>query len=291
MKCYLCNNKKNFKLIWNDKIRSSRNNFTINREKILQGENCDLVFLKKKKKFLQNSAISRNIYNKNNSITEFLKFHKPREMHKIKYIKKRVNLENKKILESNCGAGILINYLKNKKNITAGLDNIFYKKDIEKNGHLFFPSIHKIIQNRQKFDIILSLSELEHKYDPKKFLINLKKILNNKGKLIVRIPNFNNIYMLLLGNNFLKFDFRTSHNFYFSKKNLDLIFAECGYKTLSSFGINEYNFNHLLSFIKEGKRISQEKIHNYFSKNINKRTEDNIEKNLLSTSLIYILTI
>ena len=108
MKCIVCDKEK-FKLIWNDKIRSSSKNFTKKKEKILQCLNCKLVFLKNKKRNLENSAVSRNIYNKNNSIKEFLKFHTPREIQKLNYIKKKIDFRNKKILESNCGAGILIN--------------------------------------------------------------------------------------------------------------------------------------------------------------------------------------
>ena len=290
MKCFVCNGKK-FKLIWNDKIRNSASNFTKKNEKIFECENFYLVFLNNRIINLENSAISINIYNQNNSIDEFLKFHTPRELHKIKYIKDKISLKNKKILESNCGAGILINNLRGSKNITAGLDNIFYKKFVEKNGHLFFSSTAEVIKKKEKFDIILSLSELEHKYDPNNFLKRLKKILKKKGRLIVRIPNFYNIYMFLLGNNFLRFDYRTSHNFYFSKKNLDLMFEKCGYKILSSFGVNEYNLNHLLTYIKKGKRVPRDKIFNHFSQNINKRTNYNIEKSFSSTSLIYILTV
>ena len=66
----------------------------------------------KKTSKLENSSIARNLYNNDNSIKEFIKFHKPREIKKIKFIEKFFNFENKKVLESNCGSGILINYLR-----------------------------------------------------------------------------------------------------------------------------------------------------------------------------------
>ena len=75
-----------------------------------------------------------------------------------------------------------------------------------------------------KFDIIFSLSEIEHKFDPISFLRKLKKVLAANGIIIIRIPNFNNVYMKLLGKSFFKYDYRISHNFYFSEKNLDLLF-------------------------------------------------------------------
>ena len=51
-KCLVCS-KKNFKLIWNDKIRRSAKKFTKNKEKIFQCTFCDLVFLDKKRKTLK----------------------------------------------------------------------------------------------------------------------------------------------------------------------------------------------------------------------------------------------
>ena len=111
--CLICK-KKDFKIVWNDKIRSGNNKFTKNKEIIFQCLNCDLVFLKNPRKDLENSAVARSIYNKNNSVQEFLNFHKPRELKKFKLFKKFINFKNKDILESNCGAGVLLNILKKK---------------------------------------------------------------------------------------------------------------------------------------------------------------------------------
>ena len=72
-KCLICNSA-NLSLIWNNKIRSSAKHFTRTREKILKCNNCELIFLKNRKKNLENSAYARSIYNKNNSIEEFNRF-------------------------------------------------------------------------------------------------------------------------------------------------------------------------------------------------------------------------
>ena len=48
--------------------------------------NCNLVFLKKRKKYLENSAVARNIFNKTIHKTVF-SFHTKRELGKIKVYK------------------------------------------------------------------------------------------------------------------------------------------------------------------------------------------------------------
>ena len=283
--CGLCNHK----IIWNDKIRVGKNIFSKNRIKIVCCNSCDLVSLKKKIKILEDSSIARDLYNNNNSIKEFIRFHYPREIKKIKYIEKYINFKNKKVLESNCGSGILINYLKKKSSLTAGLDNKLYENFIKKKGHYFFSSINEIVAKKIKFDAILSLSELEHKVNPILFLKNLKRILSSSGKLILRIPNYNNIYKFLLGYDFLKYDFRNSHNYYFSEKNLDLIFSKLNFKIIEKIGMNEYSFNHLLSYAKTKKRVNNKDVLNFLDKKRDRNLVSNVEKNMISTSLLYIL--
>tara|TARA_B110000259_G_C13996727_1_gene394687 strand:+ start:219 stop:1091 length:873 start_codon:yes stop_codon:yes gene_type:complete len=286
-KCKVCN-KKNFEIVWNDKIRSGKNNFTKKKEIIFRCLSCDLVFLKNRRKNLENSAVARSLYNKNNSIKEFLSFHKPRELKKLNFFKKYISFKNKNILESNCGAGILLATLKNGSKSTSGIDDNSYKDYLNKNGHNFFPSFDRVIQQKKKFDIILSLSELEHKYDPTTFLKKMKKALSKSGRIILRVPNYHNVYSMLLGNSFYKYDYRTSHNYYFSCKNLTLLIKKVGLKIEKKIGLQEYDFNHLLQYLRSKKRVTgpYKKVLSYKNESIIKK---NIENSFTSTSLVYIL--
>ena len=129
MKCIICNKTK-FTKVWNDKLRNSRNSFTKKKEIVLKCDNCSLVFLKKLKRNLENSFISRNKFNKDNSIKEFYNFHYNREIKKLKSVMTLINPYNKSILESNCGAGIILNHLKKKSKDTTGVDDINYKNHL-----------------------------------------------------------------------------------------------------------------------------------------------------------------
>ena len=286
--CIVCKNYS-FEVIWNDKIRSGRNIFTKKKQKILKCKNCNLIFLQKKNKDLEDSSLARKIYNKNNSLEEFYNFHNPRETKKLEHILNFIKIKNKNILESNCGFGILLNRLKKKTKSTTGVDSNFYKKKIISNGHNFFLSFDEIIKNKFIYDIIFSLSELEHKLEPIKFLQKLRSSLSDHGKIVLRVPNYENLYKLLLEKYYCKYDFRTSHNYYFSLKNLKLIFNKVNLKINNIIGYNEYNFNHLIEYIQIRKRP-----HNKYKNVIKKQNlmylNKNIENNLLSTSFIFILS-
>ena len=95
--------------------------------------------------------------------------------------------------------------------------------------------------------------------------------------------------MFLLSKDFFKYDYRTSHNYYFSERNLDLIFKKLNFKIYLKKGFNEYSANHLFTYLKNKKRVNGNKINNIFKKKADNLIVKNIENSKVSTSLIYIL--
>ena len=106
---------------------------------------------------------------------------------------------------------------------------------------------------------------------------------------MVRVPNFDNIYANMLGKYFFKYDFRKSHNYYFSKNNFSLLSKKLNLEIEKVYGFNEYSPNHLIEYLKTKKRDYKNNIpkvlSNYNEKIINKNIEDSFK----STSLIFIL--
>jgi len=283
--CPICKNKKK-KLIWNNPIRSGKNKFTKNLEKIFWCLNCDLRYSEKFRYNLQDNKFFRKLYDGSNTVKKYESFNKKREKFKLNKIQKFISFKNKTILESNCGAATNLDYLKKVAKKTVGLDSEIYKDHVEKK-HMFFKSIIDLKRSGIKFDIILSLAEIEHQYDVIKFISNLKNILKKNGHLIFRIPNYNNIYLYLLGRKFLKFDFRTSHNYYFSEVSCDYLFKKLKLRTVAKKGLQEYPINHLIEYLKKGKRVK--KYPNLINKKISNEVSDNLENYMVSTSLLYIL--
>ena len=101
---------------------------------------------------------------------------------------------------------------------------------------------------------------------------------NNQSKLIIRVPNYDNIYKSLIGKNFLKYDFRSSHNFYFSEVNLDLMFKKLKFRIIKKLGHQEYSINHLLTFFKKNKRIKEQNSTRFFSDRINNEYIERFKK-------------
>ena len=283
--CPICKKSETI-LIWNNKLRSGKDKWTKNKHKILQCKNCDLVFLEKRNKHLEDNKIFRKIFDGSNSVSKYYSFNKPREKLKLKKIQSYINFKNKKILESGCGAATNLDYLKKYAKLTAGLDSHIYQNHVMKN-HKYFNSLSKLKESKEKFDIILSLAEIEHKFNVLNFVKILIGKLNKNGFLIFRIPNFNNIYKFMLNNDFLRYDYRVSHNYYFNEKSADFLFKKLKLKTFVKTGLQEYDFNHLLEYVKTRKRVKDYK--KIYNKRVIDITNSNLEKYKVSTSLLYIL--
>lgn len=288
--CFICSNKKH-RLVWNSQLRSGQFTFTKKKFRLLECTNCNLVSLEKFNKHLnlENTSVARKYFNKSNSFKDYINFNYDRELDRLRFLRKFINFDKKSTLESNGGTGIILEFLKKKAKSTSILENEFYKDFYYKSGHSFFSNISDIKKSAKKFDIILSLSELEHKYEPKKFLKNISSILSPKGYLVLRVPNYSNIYAHLLGKDYFKYDYRTSHNYYFSTKNLRLLFEKLNFKIIKELGFHEYSINHLIEFMKTKKRVYKKNLKSYIKPNQNKQLIKIINNNKLSTSLIYIL--
>jgi len=102
---------------------------------------------------------------------------------------------NMSYLEVGCGLGHFLLYLKSKqvKNF-LGIDldaNLADYLPTEVRENFRAVKIEKFVKAKQKFDRIIMLDVLEH-FDPSSgtsLLIEIKKILNAGGKLLVRVPN------------------------------------------------------------------------------------------------------
>ena len=127
-KCKICNSKKR-NIIWFDKIRIGKK-FSKNKVKIFQCENCRVRYKESFDITLNNNKLFRKIYDGANTISKYKNFNEPREINKIKFIECFINLEKKSILETNCGAASILDYLKKKSCFTAGQDHIIYKLNL-----------------------------------------------------------------------------------------------------------------------------------------------------------------
>lgn len=102
-----------------------------------------------------------------------------------------LNLSDRKILDIGCGAGTLVNVLKSKfKDIEA------YGTDVSDLGRpekvLSFrkSNAEKLPYKDHIFDNVFIIDVLEHTINPKKVLVEAKRVLKRGGYIVIRLPNY-----------------------------------------------------------------------------------------------------
>jgi SAM-dependent methyltransferase len=120
-----------------------------------------------------------------------------------------------------------------------------------------FNNLAQLIKNKEKFNLIWLDNVLEHVIDPYQLMIDLHKILDANGVLVVEVPNdFSIVQQHLLANNYIDREFWVSpldHISYFSRDGLTNLAVSSGWcvnKFLSDYPIDLDLFSHKTNYIK-----------------------------------------
>ncbi|MBK2095479.1 bifunctional 2-polyprenyl-6-hydroxyphenol methylase/3-demethylubiquinol 3-O-methyltransferase UbiG [Francisella philomiragia] len=119
---------------------------------------------------------------------------------RLEFIKKHIDLDNKKIIDIGCGGGILTESLKKQTNDTYGLDAsskaISVAKEHAKLNNLKIEYISSTIEdfvteNDNKFDIVTCMEMLEHVPDPESIIASISKLIKKDGLFFASTLNRN----------------------------------------------------------------------------------------------------
>jgi ubiquinone/menaquinone biosynthesis C-methylase UbiE len=126
--------------------------------------------------------------------------HKYQKIKRYEHACEMLKMDKKdKVLEIGCGVGYQIpEIVKRCKNYT-GID--FSKKSIElcktiKNVRLIVADAHNLPFKKSCFDAVLLIDVLENLHNPEKALREIRRVLKDKGKLVISVPNWYSVYGL-----------------------------------------------------------------------------------------------
>jgi len=108
---------------------------------------------------------------------------------KSKLLSKIINIKNPFVLDIGCGTGSFLEFLNNSDWNTSGIEpsSVARNLAIEK-GVNCFSNVDEL--ENQKFDIITMWHVLEHVPDFNKQFDEFKNLLNEKGVVVIAVPNF-----------------------------------------------------------------------------------------------------
>ena len=256
--CYLCGNAKCSMI--HDTIRYNLS------PKPFRCDNCGFVFLYP----LMTQEIEKEFYEKKYRS----EYHKqpPEEFWQtsLPEAKKRVarfsSLFSKdtQLLEIGCASGYFLfetkDYVKSVIGVELTKEYVEYAKS---KGLNVKESLDEVPDN--SCDLIVMFHILEHIDDPINFLKEVKKKLSKNGKLIIEVPNVDDILVSVYKiKNHLDFYWEIAHNYYFSKSTLGKVMESAGYQ-YEIFPLQRYDLSNHMNWMLTGKPGGQGRFNTIFT--------------------------
>lgn len=279
--CYLCGNAK-YTMI-HDTIRYNLSS------RPFRCDNCGFVFLYPR----MTPEMEKEFY-ENKYRSEYHTQH-PEELWQtsIPEAKKRVarftSLFSKDthLLEIGCASGYFLfeikDYVKSVIGVELTKEYVEYAKS---KGLNVKESLDEVPDN--SYDLIVMFHILEHIDDPINFLKEVKKKLSQNGKLIIEVPNVDDILVSVYKiKNHLDFYWEIAHNYYFSKTTLGKVMEIAGYQ-YEIFPLQRYDLSNHMNWMLTGKPGGQGRFNAIFTKTLLDEYEKCLEGKFLCDT-IYVI--
>ena len=257
MKCNLCNEEKNFKII-SKKIREGEG-------LILECENCNHVF----QALEMNSDELEEYYNEIYTATNSLSIEEIEvEEHFNERVKTLDNLlkhikpileKNMKVLDIGSGAGALLDCIKDDvSSLYATELNKSYVQFMNEKGINAQYGFFEKLDFDTKFDLIVSINALDHMPYPMEILEKIYDSLEDDGKIYLELPNRNEALNFFLPeenqDNFNTFFWHKAHFHYFYEKTIQYALKKVGFKNINIDCRHQYTIVNFLNWYFTGSR-------------------------------------
>lgn len=143
----------------------------------------------------------------------------------------KYNIKTDSIIEVGSGFGTFCEEVINRKifNNVIGIEPTKHLAETcRKKGIKIIENIN--LEDKDKFDVLVSFEVIEHLYSPKLFIEKCKTMLKSNGLIVVTCPNGQGFDVLTLGEKSDTIDHE--HLNYFNPKSLKLLFEECDFNVL-----------------------------------------------------------
>lgn len=236
---------------------------------------CGLVYLS------DTSHIKKDFYEESNMHKEFdyEKWKKETafdDQRRFDFLKS--SLVNKRVLDFGSGNG---GFVFKAKNLAKEVEAVELEKAIhpyyEQNSIPLYDDLAKI---DKKYDLITSFHVIEHLENPEEILIELKKLLLEKGRMIIEVPNANDALLTIYENEgFSKFTYWSCHLYLYTQYTLTKLAKKAGLKVDFIKHIQRYPLSNHLYWLSKNKPGGHDKWGNFIdSDDLSKAYESQLAK-------------
>ena len=196
-------------------------------------------------------------------------------------------LTYKKICDFGCGyAGFLSLSKKKTKNLFGVELNQFFLDYLNKNKK-YIAVKNNIDKLENKFDVITLFHVLEHLPNQIETLINIRKKLNQRGKLIIEVPHAKDFLLEKMNmQEFKNFIFWSEHLVLHTQFSLTSFLKKAGFKKIKISFYQRYGFTNHLNWFLNKKPGGHEIFKSLFDDNFDNSYKNYLQKNEFSDTII-----
>ncbi len=141
-------------------------------------------------------------------------------------------INSKKILDIGSGTGEFLRYMKSRGFETFGVEVAKKAREASTKNHKLFVKESLSSFDKYDFDIITMWHVLEHVYDLDGYMTKIRCLLNNKGVLIIAVPNHKCFDQKFYGKHWAGWDVPL-HLWHFDKESMQKLSKKYGFEVSS----------------------------------------------------------
>lgn len=166
-----------------------------------------------------------------------------------------LDLRGATIVDLGCAGGSFLDLVQGFAGETIGVDPAtHYRDSIEARGHRFHSSAEEAAEDwAGQADLITAFDVLEHVEDPVGFLREARKLLASGGRLVVAVPNADDLLVREGCEEYLSFFYRDVHLFYFDDNSIRRAGQAAGFDNVEVSFLQEYNFGNFVHWMQHGE--------------------------------------
>lgn len=248
--CYLCGGKETRERP--GKVRDIPN------LKVLECISCGLVFLSSFSHIGQDFYESSQMHAAEISIEDWVRETRVDDDRRFLYLSQLI--QNKSILDFGCGTGGFLKRAKTVASMAMGLEiEKRLKPYFRTNGLTVADNLEAITDD---FDFITLFHVLEHMEDPIHVLKSLSSKLKKNGRIILEVPNADDVLLTLYKNKaFSEFTYWSCHLFLFNNSTISNLAKKAGFQIEYVKQVQRYSLANHIHWLSRGTPGGHQKWH------------------------------
>ena len=279
MCCFNCGGK-NF-IVISKKVRDS------NRHEIVKCKSCGLLQIKPMPTILEDRYFyDENFQSKNIGEPDDLKSMRSNSIYdtdrRANFISTHIT-KKQKILDIGSGYGFFLHEMNDRGYDITGIEISKKKREISSRvstAKVLNINLIKEDLSLCNFDFITLFHVLEHIVNPIEFLKIIKKHLNDKGQLIIEVPNSEDM-LLDACEKYRDFYWQRAHLYYFNYNTLKEIVEKSGFSIVDFFFVQRYSLDNFMNWFISGEPMIEKPV--FETEGTYKWLEDYYKKHLCQT--------